>query len=170
MKLFAAYCCTISQCVCHCHKLLPQIYADETGLRNYLLSVEWGFIWVGSWLTPEHKILTESSATLKHSSLLWPNVNQASKKIKSNCALILITLTSINWQLIIGWFYLRAGCMKSALIRQGSLIKQEEGSIQITSSLVLIKYLVPRNRIHNTSFSSYLKYKPIKLECFITPH
>ncbi len=26
------------------------------------------------------------------------------------------------------------------------------------------------DRIHNTSFSSYLKYRPIKLECFITPH
>ncbi len=27
-----------------------------------------------------------------------------------------------------------------------------------------------RDCIHNTSFSLYLKYKPIKLECFITPH
>ncbi len=31
-------------------------------------------------------------------------------------------------------------------------------------------YLATWARIHNTSFSSYLKYKPSKLECFITPH
>ncbi len=32
------------------------------------------------------------------------------------------------------------------------------------------KFKKTRGRIHNTLFSSYLKYKPIKLECFITPH
>ncbi len=39
-----------------------------------------------------------------------------------------------------------------------------------TTRWIFIKKLKTRDRIHNTSFCSYLKYKPSKLVCFITPH
>ncbi len=51
------------------------------------------------------------------------------------------------------------------LIKFSSLMKLQNNKLEF---FLYNKW--PWDRIHNTSFSSYLKYKPSKLECFITPH
>jgi hypothetical protein len=61
--------------------------------------------------------------------------------------------------------------MQKSFVRSIPDLQTFHNFLEFSQNLTLLTEVLKRwDRIHNTSFSSYLKYKPIKLECFITPH